>query len=114
MMTIKRVYDSPAAADGFRVLVDRLWPRGVTKQAAHVDLWLKDAAPTPPLRQWFNHDPARFDEFKEKYRQELAGNAAVNDLLKLARENPAVTLLYAAKDPAHNHAIVLLEYLNEK
>jgi uncharacterized protein YeaO (DUF488 family) len=106
---IKRVYEKPSAGDGFRVLVDRLWPRGVSKVAAELDLWLKDVAPTPGLRVWFDHDPARFDEFAARYRAELDHNPAVEDLLKLG--DRAVTLLYGARDPAINHAVVLREYL---
>ncbi len=110
---IKRVYDDPSPDDGYRVLVDRLWPRGVTHERAAADLWLKEAAPTPALRTQWHHDPKRFDEFAERYRAELDTNPAVDDLLDLAGAHPTVTLLFAAHDPAVNHAAVLRDYLDE-
>lgn len=104
------MYEPHSADDGARVLIDRLWPRGVRKEAASLTLWLKDAAPTPALRAWFGHDPERYAEFARRYQRELATGpkaaAAVDQLVALARAGP-VTLLYAAKDPACNHAIVL-------
>jgi uncharacterized protein YeaO (DUF488 family) len=107
---IKRVYDQPAEDDGLRILVDRLWPRGLTKEKAHVDLWLKDIAPSTGLRKWFGHEPAKWEEFKKKYLLELKENDVAVSLLKdKARET--VTLLYGAKDHEHNEAIVLLDYL---
>lgn len=108
---IKRVYDEPAPDDGVRALVDRLWPRGVPKEALPHDVWAKDITPSPELRQWFDHDPARFDEFARRYRDELRdARPACDDLLSRAGDG-ALTLLYAAKDPAHNHALVLREHL---
>jgi uncharacterized protein YeaO (DUF488 family) len=108
---IKRVYDPPSAADGARILVDRLWPRGLRKESARLTLWLKDVAPTPALRQWFGHDPERWSEFSRRYRAELSGNdAAVAPLVESLKAGP-VTLLYAAHDQEHNHARVLAEYL---
>ena len=107
---IKRVYDTPGAADGARVLVDRLWPRGLSKATARLDLWMKEVAPSPALRQWFGHDPARFTEFKRRYRAELVANAALEELRKLGGRR-RVTLLYGAKDPEINHAVVLLQAL---
>jgi uncharacterized protein YeaO (DUF488 family) len=110
---IKRVYDPAAEDDGARVLVDRLWPRGMRKERAALTLWLKDVAPSPELREWFDHDPARWVEFDHRYRAELAGNgAAVARLGDLLRLGP-VTLLYAAHDSAHNQALVLAAYLRE-
>ena len=110
-LRIKRIYESPDKADGARVLVDRVWPRGMTKQRAAVDLWLKDIAPSPALRKWFGHDPQRWPEFRSRYRAELDRNpAAVGGLLDLATKGK-VTLLYAAHDVAHNHAVVLIEYM---
>lgn len=103
---IKRVYEAPSSQDGMRVLVDRLWPRGVRKEAAKLDAWLKDVAPSPALRRWFDHRPERFVEFNRRYRQELTTNAALEDLRKLGRRR-RVTLLYGARDPAVNHAVVL-------
>jgi uncharacterized protein YeaO (DUF488 family) len=110
---IKRVYDEPAPEDGFRVLVDRLWPRGLTKQRAGADLWLKDAAPSPALRVEWHHDPSRFDEFAHRYRTELDAAPAVEELLDLARTHGTVTLLFAAHEPQVNHAAVLRDYLHE-
>lgn len=108
---IKRVYDPPARGDGARVLVDRLWPRGVSKEHAALTLWLKEVAPSPDLRIWFGHDPARWGEFERRYRAELAHNPdAVAQLAVLSRQGP-LTLLYAAHDEAHNQAVVLAEYL---
>ncbi|NLF17804.1 MAG: DUF488 domain-containing protein [Lentisphaerae bacterium] len=103
---LKRSYDPPAAADGTRILVDRLWPRGLAKATAGIDLWLKDIAPTTALRQWFNHDPAKWPEFEERYRAELAGHPALDDLRRRARQGP-ITLVYASRDQDHNQAVVL-------
>ena len=108
---MKRIYDPPADDDGFRVLVDRLWPRGMPKEGAAVDLWLKDVAPSTELRKEFNHRPERFAEFSERYRAELDSNPAVETLLALAAGHPRVTLLYAARDTDANNARVLLDYL---
>ena len=107
---IKRVYDTSSANDGQRILVDRLWPRGLRKADAHLTLWMKDVAPSPALRIWFGHDPARFAEFSSRYRKELAGLPALNELRQLG-ERQKVTLLYAAHDPHVNHAAVLLSVL---
>ncbi len=114
-LRLKRIYDLPDAADGARVLVDRLWPRGVRKADAHLTLWLKEIAPSPALRKWFGHDPARFDAFAQRYRRELDehGAVAVNELLTLLAEGP-VTALYAAHDAVHNHARVLADYLKDR
>ena len=111
-LRIKRIYEPADQADGTRVLVDRVWPRGMTKERAAVDLWLKDIAPSPALRKWFGHDPQRWPEFRAQYRAELDRNpAAVRQLLDLATKGK-VTLLYAAHDVAHNHAVLLIEYMN--
>ena len=108
---LKRAYAPPARADGTRVLVDRLWPRGLRKADAAVDLWLKDVAPSHELRRWFGHDPERWAEFRRRYKAELAHNsAAVAELRSLARRGP-LTLLYSAHDEAHNQAVVLKEVL---
>ena len=106
----KRVYDPPSPDDGFRVLVDRLWPRGVTKQAAALDLWAKDVAPSPDLRKEFNHRPERFAEFTRHYRSELSKNPAVT-AFRAELKRPKVTLLYGAHDRANNHALVLADFL---
>jgi uncharacterized protein YeaO (DUF488 family) len=108
---IKRVYDPPATADGARVLVDRLWPRGLRKEDAKLTLWAKDAAPSPTLRQWFGHRPDHWDKFQDRYRAELAANAAALAPLYELKKGGRVTLLYGARDPEFNHARVLAEYL---
>ena len=111
MLTIKRIYEPPTANDGYRVLVDRLWPRGVSKEAAALDLWLKDIAPTPALRTWFGHKPDRYQEFADRYQHELSSNPTVQELKAILRDHKIVTLLYAAHDSDHNQAKVLLDYL---
>lgn len=111
---IKRIYDDPADDDGCRVLVDRLWPRGVSKERAGLELWLKEIAPSPPLRQEFAHMQERFADFRAQYEDELEDNPAVAQLLDLAERHKRVTLLYAAKDPEVNHARVLLEFLQQR
>jgi uncharacterized protein YeaO (DUF488 family) len=107
---IKRVYEPAAAADGTRVLVDRLWPRGLRKADASWALWMKDVAPSPDLRRWFGHQPRRFAEFQNRYEAELREAPALDKLRTLGRRH-AVTLLYAAHDPRNNHAAVLLSVL---
>jgi uncharacterized protein YeaO (DUF488 family) len=108
---LKRAYAAPSAEDGVRVLVDRLWPRGLTKAEARIDRWLKELAPSTELRKWFGHDPARWEEFRRRYRAELAGKAALIDELRaLAREHQ-VTLIFAARDEVHNEAVVLRDEL---
>lgn len=110
-VSIKRAYEAPSDQDGVRVLVDRLWARGVSKAAARIDKWLKDLAPSDDLRKWFGHDPARWDAFKARYFKELSGRAEpLAELRKLARRGP-VTLVYAAKDAEHNNAVALREIL---
>ena len=109
---LKRAYDPPSADDGIRVLVDRLWPRGLKRDAAKVELWLKDAAPSAELRRWFGHDPARWSEFRQRYRAELAGNSqALATLHDQMKSGKTVTLVFAAKDPEHNNAVVLKDFL---
>lgn len=110
-LTIKRVYDEPGKDDGTRILIDRLWPRGLSKEKARVDLWLKEIAPSTELRQWFAHDPAKWAEFKTRYRAELRQNGEQLTVLKQAIAKGTVTLLYGAKDEQHNDAIVLQELL---
>ncbi len=108
---VKRIYAPPAPEDGARVLVDRLWPRGISKAHAALGLWARDVAPSTGLRRWFNHDPALWAEFRRRYRAELRANdAALAPLRTLARQGP-VTLLYAARDEDHNEAVVLRDYL---
>ena len=107
MVQIKRVYDPFAPADGFRVLVDRVWPRGVKKETAHADVWLKDVAPSPALRKWFNHEPEKWPEFIRKYTAELKRSDALEQLLDIIGKHKNVTLLYSARDENHNQAVVL-------
>lgn len=110
-VSIKRVYEEPSDEDGTRVLVDRLWPRGLTKQKAKVDLWLKEIAPSTELRKWFSHDPAKWSGFQERYATELKGKSAlVEQLKKLSREG-RVTLVYGAKDELHNEAVILKQWI---
>ncbi len=109
---IKRVYEKPDKKDGFRILVDRLWPRGVTKEKAALDLWLKEIAPTTELRKWFNHDPERWKDFIKKYKVELKENKEAISLLKDYLGKGAVTLLYAAKDEVHNEAQVIIDFIS--
>ena len=112
---IKRVYEVPDASDGYRILVDRIWPRGVSKQTAKVSLWLKTIAPSSELRKWFNHTPDRWPEFRRRYFQELTNK---NEELETIREKLTtiqnVTLVYSARDTKHNQAVVLLEYLTKR
>jgi len=109
---LKRIYENPEDADGYRVLVDRLWPRGVSKEDAQLDEWCKDIAPSPELRKWFDHDPEKFEDFAKRYKTELAGRKEVVVSLPDITQHQRLTLLYAAKDEEHNHAIVLKEFLN--
>lgn len=109
---IKRVYESFDEDDGLRVLVDRLWPRGISKEKANLDLWCKDIAPSSDLRKWFSHKSERFKEFSNRYIEELDGNQdCVNQIVDICRKNKKVTFLYGAKDPRINHAIVLKDYI---
>ncbi|ACQ78703.1 protein of unknown function DUF488 [Beutenbergia cavernae DSM 12333] len=114
-MTIatKRVYDDAAHGDGYRVLVDRLWPRGVSKERAHVDVWLRDVGPSDELRRWFHHEARLFEEFADRYRAELATNPAVETLRGIVRSHDVVTLVYSARDAEHNQAVVLRDYLSD-
>ena len=111
-MKIKRVYEMALTEDGKRILVDRLWPRGLTKEKAGVDLWLKDIAPSTELRKWFGHDPAKWMEFKERYMEELKNNEKQTSILIEQLKTGMVTLVYAAKDQEHNEALVLKEMFN--
>jgi uncharacterized protein YeaO (DUF488 family) len=109
---LKRVYEDPSDEDGTRILVDRLWPRGLTKESARVNLWLKEIAPSTELRKWFAHDPAKWPEFKARYKAELKHSAPQLAILKQAVTRGTTTLLYGAKDTEHNEAVVLTELLN--
>lgn len=109
-LQIKRAYQAPEAGDGQRVLVDRIWPRGVSKDEARIDAWLKDVAPSTALRKWFGHRPERWEGFRERYLEELKANPAVETLRQIMAGGPT-TLVYRAKDEAHNQAVVLAEFL---
>jgi uncharacterized protein YeaO (DUF488 family) len=109
---LKRVYENPSEEDGTRILVDRLWPRGLTKEKARVDLWLKEIAPSNELRKWFAHDPVKWPEFKARYKAELKHNGSQLALLKQSITRGPTTLLYGARDTEHNEAVVLQELLN--
>ena len=111
MIKLKRAYEQPSSADGLRILVERLWPRGVSKQKAKIDLWLKDLAPSTELRQWYGHDPARWPQFRKRYRAELKGQGDVLALLRYVTEEKTVTFVYAASDEERNSAVVLKELL---
>ncbi len=113
MVKIKRIYDPPSEDDGVRILVDRLWPRGISKEAAAIDEWERDIAPSDELRKWFSHDPAKWQEFRKRYVSELRKNPeVVSKLRTLAKKGP-LTLLFAAKDVAHNNAVVLRELIGK-
>jgi uncharacterized protein YeaO (DUF488 family) len=112
VIKIKRVYESSATEDGFRALVDRLWPRGLTKEKAHVDLWMKEIAPSDELRKWFHHKERNWGEFVKKYKAELAGKKdLLSQLKKLHKEHKTITLLYGSKDEQQNQAVVLADLL---
>lgn len=113
MVNIKRIYVQPAKNDGYRVLVDRLWPRGMSKEKAAYDEWLKDVAPSNELRKWFSHKPERFNEFRGRYALELKVNPTFEKLKDIIRSHKIVTLLYAAHDEEHNEARLLQEFLDQ-
>lgn len=115
MLQIKRVYEQREKSDGYRVFIDRLWPRGISKEAAHFDLWLKEIAPSNELRKWFDHDSKKWPAFQKKYRAEIAENDEhYKALAAIVKKEKTVTLLYSAKDEEHNNAVVLLDLLKSK
>lgn len=110
---LKRVYEPAEKNDGFRILIDRLWPRGISKERAKIDLWLKDIAPSNALRKWFGHDPAKWNEFQRRYQRELkAKQEIMNELEKIIKKEKVVTLLFSAADEKHNHAVALTKILD--
>lgn len=111
MIRIRRVYEAPAADDGLRVLVDRLWPRGLHKEEAHIDLWLKEVSPSEGLRRWFGHDPEKWDEFRQRYFAELKERTVPLEMLRRQAAEGTVTLLFGARDIRFNNAVALAEYL---
>lgn len=109
MIKIKRIYEKPSKVDGFRILVDRLWVRGLIKEEAKIDLWLKEIAPSNELRKWFNHDPKKWDSFKEKYKKELKGKEEfLEQIKKLEKEKGTITLLFSSKEEKYNNAVALV------
>ena len=110
---IKRIYEPVAAGDGYRVLVDRLWPRGISKDAATLDDWARNIAPSHELRRWFGHDPKRWQEFQRRYKEELAAQTDALEGLRERAKRGAITLLFSAKDEVHNQAVVLKEVLEK-
>ncbi|MDP4265441.1 MAG: DUF488 family protein [Bacteroidota bacterium] len=111
VIKIKRVYEKPQKKDGLRILVDRLWPRGMTKEEAGIDKWSKELAPSTDLRNWYGHDPEYWQEFQKRYQAELRKNKAVEDFMEAHEDQKLITLVYATKDSEHTHALVLQEYL---
>jgi uncharacterized protein YeaO (DUF488 family) len=115
VIQIKRVYDSVEKSDGWRVLVDRLWPRGIKKEKAHVDLWMKEIAPSEALRKWFGHKPERWSEFQKRYKEQLRKKKELlSELRRAENEHGTLTMLFGAKDEEHNQAVVLLSLLKKK
>ena len=114
MVRVKRVYEAPAGSDGTRILVDRIWPRGLSREKAHIDLWLRDLGPSEELRKWFGHDPDRWLTFKSRYFEELEKFADALKDIKSSIHNTDITLLYAARDRNHNNALALMELLKSK
>lgn len=115
MLRIKRVYEKASKDDGWRVLVDRLWPRGLTKEAARADAWMKEVAPSNSLRKWFGHKPEKWIAFQNKYRAELAKKKPlIKELKKMEKQHGTLTLVYGAKDEEHNQAVALAELLRKK
>ncbi len=114
VIRLKRAYEAPSDEDGFRILVDRLWPRGISKERAALDLWLKDAGPSTDLRKWYGHVPERWPEFQVRYRRELAGNPAFVELARVVDEHAVVTLVFGARDTERNEAAVLRAMLEER
>jgi uncharacterized protein YeaO (DUF488 family) len=113
-IAIKRAYEPAKRGDGTRILVDRIWPRGVSKEEAEIDLWLKEVAPSTKLRQWFGHEPSKWEKFREKYFKELDANGDAVEELRACVKKGKVALVYAAKDEEHNNAVALREYLGQK
>lgn len=113
MIKIKRVYEGYSEDDGIRILVERLWPRGISKEKAHIDVWMKEIAPSTELRKWFNHEDNKWDEFVKRYREELDGNSALDRLKEIIDKNNRVTLIYSAKNTEHNSAVALSGVVQE-
>ena len=113
-VNVKRIYEEHENTDGFRILVDRLWPRGIKKEKAQIDSWMKEVAPSTALRKWFAHDPEKWPEFVSKYKKELHGSMAFRELMTLVKKHKTVTLLFSATDEVHNQAVALKAFVEEK
>ncbi len=113
-MKTKRIYEPAEKEDGCRIFIDRLWPRGVSKENARIDLWLRDIAPSDELRKWFGHDPEKWEEFKKKYAKELQGKQSLIEEIRNMEKKGAVTLIYSAKDTEHNNAVALKAIMEKK
>ncbi len=112
MVFLKRIYDKYSKDDGIRILVERLWPRGISKENAHIDIWMKEIAPSTELRKWFNHDDSKWEEFREKYKTELSGNMEVDKIKQIIKINDRVTFVYSSRNTDHNSAVALLSILS--
>ena len=113
-VNVKRIYEEYEKSDGVRILVDRLWPRGIKKEKAQIDSWMKEVAPSTALRKWFAHDPDKWPDFVSKYKKELYSSLAFRELITLAKKNKTVTLLFSATDEAHNQAVALKKFIEEE
>jgi len=111
---VKRIYEKLETSDGYRILVDRLWPRGIKKEIAQIDTWMKDVAPSTTLRKWFAHDPEKWPDFVSRYKKELHGSMAFSELMTLVKKHKTVTLLFSASDEAHNQAVALKKFVEEE
>jgi len=115
LLKVKRIYEAPAPSDGYRILVDRVWPRGVSKERAAIGLWLKEIAPSAGLRKWFGHEPKRWPEFQKRYRQELREKTSlVLQIRQIEKENGVATLLFSARDEERNQAVALRNFLGQR
>ncbi len=113
-VNVKRIYEEYKKSDGYRILVDRIWPRGVKKEKAQIDSWMKEVAPSTALRKWFSHEPDKWPDFVSKYKNELHGSMAFRELMTLVKKHKTVTLLFSARDESHNQAIALKKFVEEK
>lgn len=111
---IKRIYEPPEPGDGFRILIDRIWPRGMKKEAAAIDVWMKEVSPSADLRKWFNHEPGKWSAFSKAYKAELRKSTALNELIRDIEKHKKVTLLYSAKNEQYNQAVALQQFINER
>ncbi|MEQ8523470.1 DUF488 family protein [Gracilimonas sp.] len=113
MIKLKRVYEEPSEEDGYRILTERLWPRGVSKERAKLDQWMKGVSPSPGLRKWFDHDHDKWEEFKDRYRKELFGSEAIQELIDIIQKEDTVTFVFASKDEEHNSTVVLKDFIEQ-